>query len=105
LPNGVTPFFHFDDDGKIAFTAWHDPAAKLSALTQPGEVEAGCLLAPPESARGRSFTMRVGLWLPHQIGWPNERLLPDEDDGDHRVTLGQLRVGADGAVTFEAVKK
>ncbi len=105
LPDGVTPFFHFDSDGKIAFTAWHDPGARLAALAQPGEVEAGCLFAPPESGRGKSFTVRAGLWLPQQIGRPNERLLPDDDEGDHRVTLGQLRVGADGTVTFEADKK
>ncbi len=102
LPEGVVPFFHFDDAGKIAFSAWPDPGAKLTALTTPGDVEAGCLIAPPESARGRSFIVRAGLWLPHQIGRPNERLLPDADDGDHRVTLGRLCVGADGTVTFDA---
>jgi len=101
LPAGVRPFCHFEAGGEIVFQGLPVEGALAERLAAPGTVEVGWVFAVPEGARGRSFEVKVGLWLPERLGQPEERLIPDRGEGDRRVVVGELSVAADGSVTFE----
>lgn len=103
LPAGVTPFCHFDRDGKIAFQGFPDPAGPRQALESPGTVELGLVFSVPEWARGQSFDVRTGLWVPERLGRPDERMIPDNGDLDRRMPVGTLSVAQDGTVTLAEV--
>ncbi|HEY3324387.1 MAG TPA: DUF4832 domain-containing protein [Planctomycetota bacterium] len=96
----IGPFFHFDDGGKIAFQGGPEDGAKAGVLAQTGTVKLGCEFKLPRDARGRKFTVHVGLWQPDRLGRPDERLLPDNGQPDKRVLLGTINVAQDGDVTF-----
>lgn len=100
LPPGVTPFCHFERDGTIQFQGLPDPSRPRQELEKPGSVEVGCVFAVPETARGNTFTVKVGLWLPERVGKSDERLMPDFGEMDRRVIVGVLSVSKDGIVSF-----
>ncbi|MCY3017804.1 MAG: DUF4832 domain-containing protein [Planctomycetota bacterium] len=100
LPAGVAPFCHFESKGKIAFQGNPPPDAPQAELGKPGVVQLPCAFDVPEKARGGSFGVHVGLWLPERIGQADERLMPDVGENDKRVIAGQLNVGADGEAAF-----
>lgn len=99
LPAGVAPFFHFERAGKIEFFGEAD--GDTGRLAQPGTVPLACTFLLPESARGGTFLLKAGLWVPERIGKPDERLVPDNGESDRRVLLGTLKVAADGTATLE----
>ena len=100
LPANVTPFCHFESDAKIAFQGGPEPDGPRADLAKPGTVKLGCVFDPPQEARGKSFAVRVGLWLPDRLGKADERLMPDAGENDKRVLLGQLNVAPDGEVSL-----
>ncbi len=99
LPAGAAPFCHFLRGDEIAFQG-NPPNTPADAFTKAGTCPLGVQFTVPTDARGKAFDVKVGLWLPAKIGREDERFLPDPDPGDHRVLLGQLKVAADGGVTF-----
>jgi hypothetical protein len=100
LPQGATPFCHFERGGAIAFQGLPDPECSPAVLEQPGEVDLGCIFSPPEDARGRTFSVKVGLWIPERLAQPDERLIPDRGELDRRVVVGSLEVAEDAGLTF-----
>jgi hypothetical protein len=100
----VRPFCHFDRDGGIAFQGRPVSDDVLPALRVPGTYQLGCTFAIPEEARGKDFTVHVGLWFPGRLGARNheERLLPDQGEADRRVLVGRLRVDESGQPKLEA---
>ncbi|MBI2301868.1 MAG: hypothetical protein HYU66_23435, partial [Armatimonadetes bacterium] len=73
----------------------------LAALSSDGTKAVACTFSVPEGARGKSFSVRVGLWIPARIGRPDERLIPDRGRLDRRVTVGVARILPAGEVTIE----
>jgi len=100
LPAGATAFCHFGRGPAIDFQGHPDPDRPAGQLEKGGTVGLGCVFTVPETARGKSFEVKVGLWIPQRIGMTDERLVPDTDEGDHRALVGTLAVAADGQVTF-----
>ncbi len=99
-PAGARPFCHLDRGSKIAFQALPDADVDWRQLGKPGVVACGCLFDVPESARGGSYPVRLGLWVPTRIGRTDERRLPDRGEMDRRVTVGTLEIAADGTPSF-----
>ncbi|TWU36103.1 DUF5696 domain-containing protein [Novipirellula artificiosorum] len=94
VPDDFRPFLHFvDDENQIAFQGWMDPALLFTGPAQLVRVPATVRL--PETVRpGDSFELRVGFYDPSGT---KERLkLMSGDDGERRVTLGQLTVEGGG---------
>jgi len=96
LPAGVTPFCHCEREGKIEFFGQPEAAGRFD---QAGTVTLGFIIEPPAEARGKSYDVRFGLWVPERIGRPDERMIPDSGAADRRVTAGTLRVDEAGAAT------
>jgi hypothetical protein len=99
-PPGVTPFCHCERDGQIAFFGQPDAADAAAQLAPGGTVELGFVIDPPLDARGQTFDVRFGLWVPERIGRPDERLIPDTGVLDKRVRAGTLNVSGTGEVTL-----
>lgn len=102
LPAGVTPFCHFERNGVIEFQGLPEEGRPRPGLENEGQVELGCTFSVPETARGNTYTLKVGLWVPERLGQPDERLWPDRDAGDRRVAVGSLQVDVGGQVSFQA---
>ncbi len=100
LPAGVSPFCHFEQDGAIVFQGGPGKERPVKDLEQPGTVELPFVFAVPDAARGKTFDVKIGLWIPERIGRPDERLIPDRGGTDRRVTIGKLTVSATGEVRF-----
>ena len=100
LPAGAQPFCHFEREGKIAFFGMPE-AGGPADYTKPGVVQMACTVELPDNVRGQAFEVKVGMWVPAQIGRADERLLPDRGEQDARVTVGVLKVGEDGKVGWE----
>jgi hypothetical protein len=100
LPPGTQPFCHLERDGQIAFFGKPEVADPGALFRQVGEVSMGFLIEPPPDARGSSFEMKLGLWVPERVGRADERLIPDRGAGDRRVTVGALAVAEDGITTL-----
>lgn len=94
-PQLARPFCHAMGEGAIAFQGL--PAADAEeAYSRVGPVEGTLRIQVPAEARGRSYPLYVGLWMPSLLGQPGERLLPQEGDQERRVLLGTLVVDDDG---------
>lgn len=78
----------------------------LLALRKPGTVKLGCTFNVPGDAKGRDFTVYVGLWSPTRQGARNheERLLPDTGEAERRVLVGRLHVNASGQPTLDVAQ-
>lgn len=100
LPPNAELFCHFDRDGGIAFQGVPDLGSPHADPGKQGAVSLGCVFSVPEGARGKSYDVAVGLWVPERIGLPDERLLPDSGELDRRTVVGKLRVSKDGDVTL-----
>jgi hypothetical protein len=100
LPAGVSPFCHFEQDGAIAFQGGPGKERPVTDLEQPGTVELPFVFAVPDAARGKTFDVKIGLWIPERIGRPDERLIPDRGGTDRRVTIGKLTASETGEVRF-----
>ncbi len=102
LPAGAIPFCHFERDGKIEFFGFPEAENAATLIAKPGVVELGCTFEVPEQARGGSFQVKLGIWVPERVGRPDERMIPTRGEGDRRVLVGELRVSEDGRVSFAA---
>ncbi len=102
LPDGVRPFLHFERDGRIVFQGYPEEGPALAELPRPGTVNLPCTFEIPNDARGQSFEIKIGLWVPERIGRPDERMIPDHDLGDLRVLVGTLNVDENGDPSFTA---
>jgi len=102
LPEGSRPFCHFDEAGHIAFQGVPEADSDLDALRLPGETTIPCVFTVPAEARGKSFQVAIGLWVPERVGEPDERLIPDRGGQDRRQPVGRLVVDEDGAARLEA---
>jgi Domain of unknown function (DUF4832) len=98
LPAGVSPFCHFEQEGRIVFQGAPDATPPRSDLEKPGTVALPVAFGVPPEVRGKQFEVKVGLWVPERIGRPDERLIPDGGTMDRRVTLGRLEVSEAGDV-------
>jgi hypothetical protein len=105
LPQGASPFCHFERDGTLEFQGQPEPGAPVGDLSKVGTVTLPFEFTVPDGARGNTYEVKVGLWVPERIAQPDERLIPSHGDIDRRVTVGTLKVGADGAATFEPAAK
>jgi hypothetical protein len=105
LPAGTRPFCHFDHGGKIVFQGLPETDHRCSALERAGTVNLGCLFSIPNKARGRTFAVSVGLWLPSRIGQPDERSIPSRGQMDRRVVVGRLIIPKDGQIRFTAASQ
>ena len=96
LPDGVRPFCHLEVSGRIAAGLGCRLDGKaLPDLRRPGS-HAGCyVLDVPETLRGGTYAVKAGLWV-----FEGRRIVPGNGEADLRVTLGTLRVGDDGALTY-----
>lgn len=94
VPAGYVPFYHFcDEKGEIAFQG----RSSTPLATKRDRIRADVQGTVPTPRAGQSFELRVGLYDPKTGG----RLeLAARDDGDRRVGLGKLSVGADGALAW-----
>lgn len=100
IPEGTKPFCHFDDaTDRIVFQGF-PVGADDPAWRELGESQLPCRFTIPEAARGQRFRVRIGLFQPSKMGRPDERLMPNRDDGDRRVTAGTLTVSAEGQPEF-----
>jgi len=106
LPDDASPFCHFDRDGRIVFQGYPESDDVRPALRKPGTVKLGCTFNVPDDAKGRDFTVYVGLWSPPRQGARNheERLLPDAGEADRRVLVGRLQVNESGQPTLEVAQ-
>ncbi|MBN1347466.1 MAG: DUF4832 domain-containing protein [Phycisphaerae bacterium] len=102
LPGGVRPFCHFDSGGAIVFQGEPKAGLACTALEKAGVVELGCVFKIPESARGKKYSVRVGLFVPSRLGRADERMIPGGGEPDRRVLVGDLAVAQDGGVRFGA---
>ncbi len=100
LPAGTVPFCHFEADGKIAFFGYPDVDDPAAMLANVAAVDMPIKFTVPDDARGKTFLLGIGLWVPERIGQADERMIPDAGETDRRVTVGTLVVGEDGAVTL-----
>jgi hypothetical protein len=101
LPAGVSPFCHFERDGAIAFQGGPAKERPVKDLEQPGTIDLPLVFSVPEAARGKTFDVKIGLWIPERIGRADERLIPDRDAGDRRILVGRLVVNAAGEAALE----
>jgi hypothetical protein len=97
LPEGVRPFCHFEQNGRLAFQGEPAAGGPGADLSKPGTVALGCTFAVPDEMKGGAFTTLVGLWDPSRLGKPDERMTPDHGDQERRVVVGTLTVSAEGA--------
>ena len=99
LAEGVVPFVHLERDGAIVASGrWLDLKGK--DFTQPGTVQTQWLFELGERARGRTYSLKTGLWIPGDRGRAYGRLLPSGGATDRRVTIGTLEVSLDGQLTL-----
>jgi len=101
LPEGVQPFCHFEQNGRIAFQGQPAEGGPLADLAKPGAVDLGCTFSVTAEAKGGTFTVRVGLWDPAELGRPDERMIPDHGDQERRVLAGTLTVPAEGVPSLQ----
>ena len=104
LPAGAEPFCHFERDGRIAFHGYADAPDPAAMLAQVADVDLGLKFTVPEDARGQTFTVILGIWVPDRIGQADERMIPDAGEIDRRVVVGALRIGDDGEVMLLRVE-
>ncbi len=96
LPAGVRPFCHLDRGHRIAFHGQPVDPTRCESLERVGTVELGCVFALPPEARGKTYSAKVGLWVPARTGQHDERMMPSRGEPDRRVVVGQLVVTAEG---------
>jgi len=101
LPEGTVPFCHFDTGQEIAFQG--APASFATAWGKPGVYEVGCTFEIPPEARGKSYQVLVGLWVPSRAARGESRLVCARAAADRRVAVGTLDVDAKGVPTFKPV--
>ena len=49
------------------------------------------VLELPQEGTEQQLQVKAGIWQPNRIGNPDERYIPDHDQGDRRQLLGKLR--------------
>ncbi len=69
-------------------------------LTTVGTARIPVAFRIPDEARGRSYPVFAGLWIPEDKTRPDARLLPSNGDPDRRVPIGEVSIAADGEASF-----
>lgn len=98
LPAGAVPFCHFEREGKIEFFGTPNADDPTRLLAGVGRVELGFLVEPPAAVRGKSFQVKIGIWVPERAGREDERMIPDRGEPDRRVVVGRLAISPDGSL-------
>ncbi|MCC7492453.1 MAG: DUF4832 domain-containing protein [Fimbriimonadaceae bacterium] len=96
LPDGVAPFLHFEQDGRILWQGHLAADAPALASGFSGERVLPLTFTIPATAAGQTVEVFVGLWQPAKMGDPEERLRPTLGQLDRRVALGRWQVDAAG---------
>jgi len=94
LPAATEPFGHVEQDGELVGFGRVE-GADPAAFRTPGVVRARMVFPIPEDLRGEAL-VGAGLWAPGETDLPLERIRPDGDPAQRRVTLGTLRVDREG---------
>jgi len=103
-PHPVTPFCHLlAADGEIALQG-HPATDDEGDLNALGVVESTLRIDVPAEARGRTYELCVGLWMPSLMGQPNERLLPQSGGSQNRVLLGALEIDDNGRAVLRPAR-
>ena len=93
-------FKHFKKTLLVGMDDWRP----RSFSRTPGVHRSAFVIRSREDLRGRTEHVRVGLWLPGELGkgLPEGRLLPAHAREDRRVEVGRLVVDGEGQMRFAA---
>ena len=91
LPQGVQAFGHVDFEGRIVKGLPFHMEKNDSSLRQPGKIKGFFRITLPEDAVGKTFPVRLGLWV-----YQGRRIVPDNGMPDLRVDVGTLKQTQEG---------
>ncbi len=93
-------FKHFKKTLLVGMDDWRP----RTDLRTPAVHETAFVIRDAEELRGRTMHVRLGLWLPGELGkgLPHGRLLPEVAGPDRRVEVGKLTLDDQGRMKFTA---
>ncbi|PJB62578.1 MAG: hypothetical protein CO096_24965, partial [Armatimonadetes bacterium CG_4_9_14_3_um_filter_66_14] len=98
LPEGAVPFCHLDLDGEIHAGC---PVSVTGNLTRHGEVAGEVRLRAPAEHRGKTLTVKTGLWKDGDATRLWGRMVPDVGERDRRAVLGTVWADDAGEIMFQ----
>jgi len=98
LPEGAVPFCHLDLDGEILAGC---PVSVTGNLTRHGEVAGEVRLRAPAEHRGKTLTVKTGLWKDGDATRLWGRMVPDVGERDRRAVLGTVWADDAGEIMFQ----
>ncbi|MBT3377161.1 MAG: DUF4832 domain-containing protein [Lentisphaerae bacterium] len=92
LSETARPFIHIEEPNGKLLKAGGDPGSRTAApFRTPRMIQLHHVLELPQEGTEQQLQVKAGIWQPNRIGNPDERYIPDHDQGDRRQLLGKLR--------------